>query len=391
MQKKLIVLAIAGLASTAAFAQSNVTIYGTVDATLESVSANSATTSNLSRGNFGRVSSNSSYVGFRGTEDLGDGLKALFQFETGFNADTGIYSGSGRDTFVGINGGFGAVKLGQFTGPTRLIGTKLDLLPGRAGIGTSDSVIGRGVSPKLATASAPQASATFFDSRTANTVQYVSPNHNGFSVAVDYAAGETKSLDNATAAKQSNGKTYELGLNYANGPWYVGYAHGKNDYGTNSLAGTNSGVDTLLEWESDRLGIGYTFEAGHKLNFIWDRQDQNLSTGASNAGISKDFQKTGYSLQGLYKVSAPGSLILAYTVSKDASGNYLVSNTDTGAKEITLAYLHALSKRTILKAVWSRISNDPKVAYDFSGGVVGGSFGAGADPQGIALGVRHAF
>lgn len=380
MQKKLIALAIAGLASSATFAQSNVTIYGVIDASLESVRATGATTAGADRGSFGRVNSNSSYVGYKGTEDLGDGLKALFQFETGFSADNGTYGSAtgalvGRDTFVGLQGNAGTVKLGIFTGASRTIGTKLDLLPGRSGIGSSDSIIGRAIN-KTGT------SATFFDTRLSNAIGYTTPTYNGFTGVINYAAGENKTLDNATAATQLNGKAYELGASYVNGPWYVAYAFGKRDTG----ASETSTVSSIIDWKSNRVGAGYTFTEGHKINFIWDRQKQDL---IGNTNLDKD----AWSLQGLYKVTPAGSLIAAYSKTGDASGNYRASNAGTGAKEITLAYLHALSKRTMLKAVWSKISNDNNVAYDFgaNGASVGGGFGNGADPTGLALGVRHAF
>ena len=375
MQKKLIALAIAGLASTATFAQSNVTIYGVIDASLESVKAIDATTANANRGSFGRVNSNSSYVGFKDTEDLGDGLKALFQFETGFSADTGLYTPAGRDTYVGLQGGAGTVKLGFFTGASRAIGSTLDLLPGRAGIGSSDSIIGRAIN-KTGT------SATFFDTRLSNAIGYTTPTYNGFTGVINYAAGEDKTLDSATAATQLNGKAYELGASYVNGPWYVAYAYGKRDTG----ASQTSTASSIINWKSNRVGAGYTFTEGHKINFIWDQQKQDLIG-------NKNLEKDAWSLQGLYKVTPAGSLIAAYSKTGDASGNYRASNAGTGAKEITLAYLHALSKRTTLKAVWSKISNENNVAYDFgaNGAAVGGSFGNGADPTGLALGVRHIF
>lgn len=389
MQKKLIALAVAGLGFTgAAFAQTNVTIYGIFDATFDSVSASSATGvaaatathpayTGANRENFTRVNSNSSYIGFKGTEDLGDGLKAIFQFETGFNTDAGIYSGSARDTFVGLQGGWGTIKLGNLTGPTRAIGTTLDLLPGRTGIGTFDSLLGRGVTSTFGTA-------TLFDNRFANTLSYTTPTISGFNAVLNYAPGENKNLSTATAAGQANGKTYELGLTYANGPWYAAYAYGKLDTGsTNAIAG-----NTPLTWKSNRVGLGYTFEAGHKINFIWDKQEQDI---AKTATTMAELDKSGWSLQGLYKVTPTSSLLGAYTKSNQASGNFLLTNNDTGAKMWTLGYLYSLSKRTTVKAVYSKISNENNVAYDFATNGVAGGFGLGADPQGVSVGLRHSF
>ena len=102
----LAVLAVAG--TTAAMAQSSVTLYGRVNTTVE-------------RQKLGDVSStgmfnNSSRFGFKGTEDLGGGLKAGFQLESGFNSDTGAAASTffGRQSEVNLSGNFGMVRLGNF-------------------------------------------------------------------------------------------------------------------------------------------------------------------------------------------------------------------------------------------------------------------------------------
>jgi predicted porin len=384
MQKKLIALAVAGLGlSGAAFAQSNVTVYGIFDASFESVKASGAAAAGANRESFSRVSSNSSYIGFKGTEEIDGGLKAIFQIESGFSGDTAGALAGGRDYFVGLTGGWGSIRLGNLTGPTRAIGTALDLLPGRAGIGTSESLLARGVNSTGGTA-------TLFDSRTGNAVFYTSPSVNGFTGSALYSTGEDKTNTAATSATEANGKQYELGLSYAAGPWYAAYAWAKRDYGTSPAAAR--AANSLLEWKSSRLGIGYTFEPGHKVNFIWDKQDQDVTKAAGRTG---DLQKSAWSLQGLYKLNAASSLVGAYTKSQEASGNYLTTNSDTGAKLWTLAYLYSLSKRTTVKAVWTKITNENNVGYDFSNNGTQGagatSWGNGADPQGISVGIRHSF
>ena len=95
MQKKVIALAVAALASSAAFAQTNVTIYGVVDVGQAFVKSSGSDVANTNQGTVGRLDSNSSYIGFKGVEDLGNGLKAIFQYESGFAADTaGALSGA---------------------------------------------------------------------------------------------------------------------------------------------------------------------------------------------------------------------------------------------------------------------------------------------------------
>ncbi len=91
-----------------------------------------------------RVSQNSSYIGFKGSEDLGNGLKALFQYETTVNFDSGTGFGGSRDSFVGLShANAGTVVLGNLTGPTRALGAALDVNPGATGIGANSGLIGK--------------------------------------------------------------------------------------------------------------------------------------------------------------------------------------------------------------------------------------------------------
>ena len=167
MQKKLIALAVAGLASTAAFAQTNVVVYGVADGTFdyvwqsgsklqsqsESATFNNAgvltgSTSSISRQDNDvdatRVSANSSYIGFKGSEDLGNGLKALFQYEMTVRFDAGTGPTADRDSFVGLShANAGTVVLGNLTGPTRALGAALDVNPGATGIGANSGLIGK--------------------------------------------------------------------------------------------------------------------------------------------------------------------------------------------------------------------------------------------------------
>lgn len=386
MQKKLIALAIAGLASTAAFAQTNVTLYGVADVTVESVKTSSGgvittPTTGGNYGNFGRVTSNSSYVGLKGTEDLGDGLKALFQFETGFNADTGVYSGSGRDTYVGLNGGFGTVVAGNLTGATRALGNRMEMLPGNTGVGDAVSLLGNPLNV------GNTGTTGTFDTRMANTVAYMSNDFNGLNFMADYSFGENKNLSNA--ATQLNTKAWELGANYTNGGWDLGYVFGKVNTGDS----TPGNVDTI---KNNRIGLGYNFEGGHKVTFQWDKQTVEAVGGG-------ELDATSYSLQGKYAVTPAGALIADYTIAKDQTGS--MGGADTGAKMYTLGYLHTLSKRTMIKALYSRISNDPNANYNFSSGAVGAvntaasvlagtnaaGFGPGGDVSALSVGVRHSF
>ena len=109
MKKTLVVATLATLATTAAFAQSSVTIYGRLNLTVEQVDQDGLKTKYLNN--------NSSRIGFKGNEDLGGGLRAGFQLEHGFDPSTGLPNAVfwGRQSEVNLSGGFGMIRMGRFT------------------------------------------------------------------------------------------------------------------------------------------------------------------------------------------------------------------------------------------------------------------------------------
>ncbi len=390
MQKKFIALAVAGLVSGAAFAQSNVTVYGVADATFDVASATGASGAGVvnpisgvanvadqNRGSFTRVNSNSSYLGFKGTEALGNGLNAVFQFEQGVNTDAGgIASGAVRDTFVGLSGGFGTVVAGYLTGPTRALAASIDLNSGATGPGANSSIVGK---------IGGGAGAGTFDTRFSNAIAYVSPNFSGLTATVAYVSGENKSLNNATAANKINTRGYDLGLVYNNGPLMAGLTFGKVD---NQLDGSRvaAGTDTL---SIARLAAAYTFTGGHKVTALYERNKQeNVALNANN-----EIKRNIWGIGGKFMVTANGGLIAQYYQAQNATGSFFngISNANTGARLYELGYEHSLSKRTILKAAYARLDNKDNAAYDFNVGAVGGGFGAGANPSVISAGLRHSF
>src|SRR5438067_430642 len=117
MNKKLVALAVAGAfaAPLAVQAQTaNVTLYGRLNMDLEFVKGQQNDGSNPT---VNRVSSNISRFGMRGTESLGGGLNAIFQIESSVTADNSGGTIAGRETFAGVQGGWGTVKLGYFFAP----------------------------------------------------------------------------------------------------------------------------------------------------------------------------------------------------------------------------------------------------------------------------------
>src|SRR5574340_529554 len=154
MKKSLIALAVAGaFAAPAVAATENV----------ESIPGdpNPRGTSDL------QFSSNASRIGFKGAEDLGGGLSAIWQIESGVSVDEGSGSWASRNTFLGLKGGFGTVLAGNHDTPLKPVGRAVDLFGDT--MADSRNVLGGGS-----------------DMRAKNTVAYITPSFSGLTIAAAY-------------------------------------------------------------------------------------------------------------------------------------------------------------------------------------------------------------
>ncbi len=393
MQKKLIALAIAGL-SSAAFAQTNVTIYGVADASFDFIrlSGGSAALS-ANTPNFSRVSTNGSRIGFKGTESLGNGLNAIFQFESDANFDSGGSLNTKRDSFVGLSGNFGKVLLGNLTGPTRALGEALDVNAGADGIGNNGAILGKlggalanggaGVPIVGAATSRSVETSSLFDTRAKNSIAYISPSFSGLQATALYMANENKT-DAATL--KSNISAYDLGANYTNGPVMVGMTY-EHVSAKNDLLGTGiiPGIGSDQKVKEFRVGGMYDFGVA-TVRALFARTKADASLG--------DVKQNVWGLGGTYNVTANGKITGQYYRAKDLSGSLVNNANNTGAKFYSLGYEHSLSKRTLLKANYAYLKNDSRTSgaggYDF--GRNGSGF-AGDDLKvsGLQFGLRHAF
>lgn len=424
MQKKLIALAVAGLASAGAFAQSNVTIYGVADASFESVKADSAASAkpqsdNPNVGSRTRLNTNSSLLGFKGSEDLGNGLKALFQFEStvdlanstpatagytqapsAVGAGTGGVFGAKRDTFVALSGNFGTVLGGYVSTPYRSIVTGFDVVPGSAGSGSDNGVFGKAIG------------AVNLVFRT-NAIAYASPSFNGFSGVIAYVPNGAKSVDNlGNQVPSANPNGWNLGLNYANGGLKLAYSYLKlTDVGIGDKAINNvTGLDSSKEdHKANLLAASYDFGQGTTLVGMYQHYKGTVDLLNAGAGVgSFDINRNSYFL-GLKHVLGAHEFAVSYQHASDAGGNLLSNkallgtNSDTGATQWTLRYGYNFSKRTQVYALYTRIDNKDNANFNFANGAVGSAantgdkadlgtgVGAGSNPTVYGVGIRHSF
>lgn len=356
MQKKIIALAVAALASSAAFAQTNVTIYGVMDVGQAFVKS-SGTANN--QATVGRLDSNSSHIGFKGVEDLGNGLKAVFQYESGFDASSAGALAGGRDTFIGLTGGFGTAVAGNLTHPLRAMGAKVELMPGASGVGTTMSVTGR-----------IGGAVTGADDRAANAIAYVSPSFGGFSGTVAYINGETQ--QNGTDRAES--RAYQIAGQYDNGPLYVGVGY----HAAKNIASVDSADARIY-----RVAAVYTLPTNTKLTALFD------NTKVENAG---GFDKRNAWSIGAAQSFGKNTVGLEYGRSgkiKDETG----SLDQTKSSIWSALYTYTLSKRTSVHARYSKLANQDGINNNFYVNAVnnGVATGVGSDYTGYMVGLRHAF
>ena len=408
MQKKLIALAVAGLASTGAFAQSNVTVYGVADATFDVVKVGGDAKNDL--GNTTRVSTNSSYIGFKGAEALGNGLTAVFQLESGVGFDNNGSFGATRDSFVGVSSGFGTIVMGKLTGPTRALGAAVDVNSGSTGIGANTALLGKlggyltssgigatgaalpsgiaGTPGTDSTAVTTQCKASttcvsLFDDRWTNAIAYVSPTFYGLSGTFAYVANENKNFQGAATKINTTG--FDAGLKYANGPIMAAVTY-------NAVSLGNAANTDVSDF---RVGATYDFGVA-SIRALFDRARADHSS-ALGGKVTQNV----FGLGGTFNVTPAGKIIGQFYYADDYKTNGKDAK-DTGAKLFEIGYEHSLSKRTILKAVYAHLNNDKNASYDFGINAVGTNAAAlgspaaglsttGATVQGIQLGLRHSF
>jgi predicted porin len=323
LMKKVFAVLAASFAANVVYAESGVALYGLADAGVEYVDNTGRNGSGLLRVTSGNLSG--SRWGLRGVEDLGGGLRAVLQLESGFDIDTGNSGQSGRlfgrDAHVGLESRYGAVHLGRQQTSMREFGIVYDpnVIADRYGM--------LSIAPE-------------FGARADNAIKYVGA-FGGLTAQAFYAF-----QSNGTEVAGSNvyGRDFGAFVNYATGPFSVGVAYDDAHVGTPanqaplirraSVAGTYAAGAARL-YAGYRLAKAYggaalpgaqTANAGS--NLYWLGIVYKLTPAFSLTGTAyyQDFRKTGsdpwqFALTGDYSLSKRTDLYvsMSYALNKDNS------------------------------------------------------------------------
>ncbi len=385
MNKKLIALAIASAVSAPAMAAtSNVDVYGLMSVGIESVDNAANVLGNVQTNRVGRVADHNSRIGFKGSEDLGNGLSAIWQIEQGFKinggqadgsfaSSGGAFGGGGlRNTFVGLKSkDMGTAAVGNFDTPYKTSTGRLDAFGDT--LGDYRGLMG-------ASYDSATTANKYFMVRPANIVAYTTPVFSGFSATGAYVFG------NATATNQADkhANAYSLAAMYDAGPLFLTAAYEKHNLGSQGVGNLAipsttpltplAATGSLNAW---KVGAGYTI-MDTTLAAIYEKTDDNVGTNGAN----KYGHRTWY-VSAKYQMGAV-ALKAAYA----KAGSTDIAN--TGSKQYTLGADYGFSKRTTVYALYSKINNESAANYNYEAAAPVTSV-AGAHLSGFSLGVKHAF
>ena len=399
MQKKLIALAVASLASGAAFAQTNVTMYGIADAgyAYSTGDAGSGIVRNAAgvpvrvnvpgTNTFSGIVSgilSGSRLGFRGEEALGNGLKAIFTLEYSLNIDnnSGVGNTGGlnaRQQYVGLSGAtWGTVALGRQYSPGYQATANNDPMGGA--LVESQSFLSNNAGYTI-TPNTP--------ARWDNALTYTSPNWGGFSAKAIYSFGETTdaagTYNDKNVSVTDNSK-WAVGANYANGPLNVDLVYQARD---NIRP---SGTLAINSFDTQEWYIGASFDLKMvKLMGSW--QGMNVSNSSrliNNSQVDSQLWQIG----AVIPVLSASNIHLGYAQLMMDGNNRATVPLTGDSQSATLAWTTALSKRTTFYAGYVWASNDKKgiAAAPVGGGLLTGAIGSrGEDNNTFLAGIRHTF
>jgi len=429
MKKSLLALAVLGAFAGAAQAQSSVTIYGIVDTGITytskvgSVAGTPAATATGSRFGLNSGILQGSRIGFKGVEDLGGGLSAVFNLEAGFQNDTGAMQGADastpsslfrRKSVVGLQGGFGAVLAGRQTDILDDIGGSMTSVGDFGGVVSN---VGSGLSRLQGT-------------RTNNSIRYNTNNLGGFTGSLIYGFGET-------AGSASAGQAWGLGGKYENGPlalaaaYYQAKANGASTLNNAGAADTSITSTTLNSAYANPNVSGtvlktWTLAAAYQIGAAkiygnWSRVKQpgaaatgygsfaaasaapaNFLGTTSGTVVPNAGSNTGYTIGGSNMDKADlfelgGNYALTPSLKLLASVqhsrlNFVGADSKGKLTQINLGTDYWLSKRTDIYAFLSNLRASNAYNPGIGASSIGSApSGADASQTAVSVGIRHKF
>lgn len=370
MKKTLI--AIAALTAVSAFAQSSVTLSGTLKGGVAQTKYSNGPVGSANGTGLSVADGSSRFI-ISGTEDLGGGLKAIFQVDSRFRVDgPATASPGGGNTFVGLSGGLGMIQIGNLD-THYCMGMDSEGSRATARQANSCALLGYiGVNGNTAIANAA--------ARTTNVVRYTTPNFSGFQGQLSYSASPFS--NEGTVGAAGKGRAMQAGLNYGNGPIKAGLSvwDAKSE---SRIVGAARGDQKAYSLFGD-----YNFGVA-TVGLTYDQAE--INAGLIGAADSKT-KRSVWSMPVTVPMGA-GTFLFTYTkagVGKLNGAN--VTNSDSAL--FSLGYDYSLSKRTKVGVSYAKLNNKANAGYALYGQLAANGTPnnvVGQDASQLYMGIRHVF
>ena len=362
MKRTLLALVAAAGAAAASAQSSSVTLFGVADVSVAYISTKDKVGDSKSVYGLANGGNSSSRLGFRGEEDLGGGLKAGFWLEGGINVDDG---GTGfkfdRRSTVSVMGNFGEVRLGRDLTPGYSKFISYDLF-GQTGIGQFMGWSDWNGNNQTTANNNNDANGI----RSSNMISYYTPNFSGFTAGLGYGFDEKADTTNSKKGRYVGGY-----VAYDNGPLSVALS-----YDESSALVLTSPAATGADRNRLTLGGSYNLNVV-KLNAILQQTKDDVPGGSER-------KVNAYMLGASAPVGA-GEVKLQYAL-------YDQKAIDSKAHQISLGYVHNLSKRTAVYGTVAYMDNKDASKLNLSAKGLGTIDARAGDSQtGYQVGIRHAF
>ena len=341
------------------------------------------------------VDSQNSYLGFRGERKFGNtGLKGIWQIEQSVELDTGTGVFSNRNSFLGLAGGFGTVKLGNMDTIYKEYGQVEEIFGFTSGNFISPSNV-------LSQIGVGNSSTASFHLRAPNSIQYQTPEFQGFQAGLQYSPDETKS----DVGNPLNKDLWSMGVKWESGPLYLSaqYERHKDFFG----ASNNIAVTSLKN--NDAAGLangahskdtGMRFSAAYKFgnhrvagDIARLKYEESGQVAAPSRFVS--YEHTNWAISFESSWGGPWRTAIEWVRGSQGTCSVTIGDCSTAGLKSDLygvGVAYDLDKQTFLYVLAAQLTNGPSAIYsNWAGTATSTKPGRGADITQIALGMAYRF
>ena len=328
------------------------------------------------------LESSNSRLGVRGHEKLAPNLKAIFQLETQFLLDQAGTPFAARDSFVGLSGGWGTVKLGRMDTPFKEYGDDVSFLGVSSGNFTSTSTTYRHIGM------GGQANAARFHERRVNVVQYESPDMGPAEFKIQYSTNEAKTATRDPHVWSAGGQ-----LEFGNFAILLGYELHKDLFGlsANVPSAMRNTNDQSVRSKDQAYAIAFKAKFGNHQFEIDANKKKYEETGTNVTGRVRSYENESYMFIWDWRISQQWRAAAHYvraTPGKCSRVNAVCNTNGLKGEQISAGMAYHFSRRTYLFAMWSLVKNDYSARFNptFDDDV-----NPGEDVEQFALGIHTSF